>query len=183
MVFPMTTITTRRLRLRAYTEADVDDHVAMFDHDAVRRWSTEPYPYPRADGIAWCTWQAEAARTTGLGMNWAVADRRTDRLLGVASLNHTNWPARVTEVAAVGAPWAVGRGYATEALRTIIRWVLVDQNFQRLQITAAVGNRASRLLAATCGFTQEGILRNAGHTNDGQVDLVMYGLTQADLAG
>jgi RimJ/RimL family protein N-acetyltransferase len=101
----------------------------------------------------------------------------------MAGLNHTNWQARTTEVAAIGAPWAVGRGYATEALRAIAHWVLVDQQFNRLQIVAAAGNRASRLVAAHCGFTHEGTLRNAGHTHHGQVDQVVYSLIPTDLTG
>jgi RimJ/RimL family protein N-acetyltransferase len=87
----------------------------------------------------------------------------------------------VTDVSAAGAPWAVGHGYAKEALRAISRWALLDQGFNRLQVTAAAGNAAPQRVAAACGFVREGILRNAGRTRSGQVDMVMYGLVPGDL--
>jgi RimJ/RimL family protein N-acetyltransferase len=179
--FPETELATERLVLRAYTEADVDAHLALFDHEAARRWSSGPVPYTRAHALAWCTRQANRARTTGDGINWAVTDRVTGELLGLAGLNHTDWATRVTDVNALGSRAAIGRGLAIEALRTISRWVLLEQGFNRVQITAATGNLPSQKVAEACGFVREGLLRNAGHTPSGQVDLIMYGLVPADL--
>jgi RimJ/RimL family protein N-acetyltransferase len=180
-VFPEEEITTRRLLLRAYAEADVEDHTAMFDHDIVRVWASEPQPYTPDHSRAWCTRTASEIRTTGEGICWAVTDRGTGRLLGCTGFHHTDWRNRVTEISAVGAPWAVGQGYAKEALRAISRWALQDQRFRRLQITAAVGNLPPQRVAAACGFRREGVLRNAGSSNFGPADLVMYSLIPADL--
>ena len=180
-LFPGEELSTERLRLRAYTEADADDHFLMMDHDLIRQWTNAPVPYTREHAVEWCRREANDARTDGTGINWAVVDRDSGKFLGAAGLNHTNWEARVTDVFALGSPWAVGHGYAQEALREICRWVLVEQRFHRLQITAAVGNRRSRRVAEACGFVREGVLRNAGYTHGGQVDLVMYGLVRDDL--
>ena len=179
--FPDVEIRTRRVRLRAYTVDDTLEHMALFDSEPARQWSSEPQPYTYLDARAFCTGGAQSARTQGIGINWAAEEIATGKLLAVVSLNRTNWRARVTEVAAVAGRWAMGRGLTTETLRAVCRWVLVDQRFNRLQITAAEGNRASRLCARTCGFVEEGVLRNAGFTHHGQVDLVVYGLTPADL--
>src|ERR1700728_3675278 len=73
-VFPEVELTTDRLRLRAYTEADIDDQVAMFDHEIVRLWSSAPQPYTREHGQAWCTRLAAEIRTCGEGVCWAVTD-------------------------------------------------------------------------------------------------------------
>lgn len=179
--FPDVELHTRRVRLRAYRTEDTEDHVRMFRSEPVRRWSTEPQPYPYSRGRAWCALRARAAREEGIGINWAAVDRETGQYLAMVAVNHTNWKAKVAEVAAIAAPWATGRGLATETLRAVSEWVLVDQRFNRLQITTAVGNRAARLVAATCGFVQEGVLRNAGYTHHGQVDLIVHGLTAVDL--
>lgn len=180
-MFPEIEITTERLLLRAYTEADIEDHAAMFDHDIVRRWASEPQPFSLEHSKAWCTQTADQIRTSGEGICWAVTDRGTGRLLGCTGFHHTDWPSRTTDVSAVGAPWAVGHGYAKEALRAISHWALHDQQFNRLQITAAVDNHAPQRVAAACGFVREGVLRNAGSDSDGAVDLVMYSLIPADL--
>lgn len=181
-VFPDEEINTPRVLLRAYRESDVDDHLATFNGAGALRWGTVPQPYTREHAAAWCADQAAAARVTGAGINWAAVCRATGRFMALVSLLNTNWTNRVTEVAAMTAPWARGPALPAETLRAVSRWVLVEQRFNRLQITAAVGNRPSRFLAAACGFVHEGVLRNAGFTHHGQVDLVMYGLTPADLA-
>jgi RimJ/RimL family protein N-acetyltransferase len=180
-VFPEVEIPTERLLLRAYAEADIDDHTAMFDHDLARLWSSAPQPYTPAHGRVWCTRTANEIRTSGEGICWAVTDRVTGRFLGCTGFYRTDWCNRVADVSATGAPWAVGHGYAKEALRAISRWALTDQRFSRLQIMAAIGNHAPQRVAAACGFVLEGVLRSAGSCSTGPVDMVMYSLVPADI--
>jgi RimJ/RimL family protein N-acetyltransferase len=70
---------------------------------------------------------------------------------------------------------------AVEAPRALARWLLADQGFQRVELRAAVGNRASHAVARRAGFSEEGILRNAGFVHAGRVDLVVYSLVPDDL--
>lgn len=181
IAFPPVEIVTDRLLLRAYEPTDAAENLHMFDDEESRRWTPAPDPYTREDSDLWCGRIANLARTSGDGLNWAAADGETGRLVGSFGLKHTDWQARVTEVGYLVAPFARGRGVASEALAAISRWVLVEQGFHRLQLTAAVGNLASRRVADKCGFVEEGVLRQAGYTSGGQVDLVMYGLLPGDL--
>jgi RimJ/RimL family protein N-acetyltransferase len=181
IAFPSVEIVTDRLLLRAYELADVDENLEMFDDEESHRWTPAPHPYTRDDSEQWCGRVANLARSVGDGLNWAAADGETGRLVGSFGLKHTDWQARVTEVGYLVAPYARGNGIASEAVAAISRWVLVDQGFRRLQLTAAVGNTASRRVARKCGFVEEGVLRQAGYTHSGQVDLVMYSLLPDDL--
>ena len=180
-VFPQVEITTQRLLLRAYTEADTEDNAAMHDNEFASRWSDMPSPYTLDHSREWCTRIAIDIRTSGYGVMWAVADRVSGRLLGCTGLHRTDWRNRVTDVSATGAPWAVGHGYAKEALRAISRWALTDLQFNRLQIIAAIDNRPPQRVAAACGFMREGVLRNAGSSRFGQVDMIIYSLVPSDL--
>jgi RimJ/RimL family protein N-acetyltransferase len=179
--FPETEIATDRLLLRAYTEADIEDHAAMFDHEIMRLWTNAPHPYTREHSRAWCTQMADGIRTSGDGICWAVTDRFSGRFLGCTGFYRTDWCNKVTEVTASGAPWAVGHGYAKEALRAISRWALLEQRFNRLQIRTAIANPAPQRVARACGFVREGILRNAGSLRSGQVDMAMYSLIPGDI--
>lgn len=180
-VFPQVEVTTERLLLRAYTEDDIEDNVALYDHELAHRWSNVPAPYTLEHSRDWCTRITVEVHTSGHGVIWAVTDRVTGRLLGCAGFYRTDWRNKITEVTAAGAPWAIGRGYAKEACRAISRWALLDQRFNRLQIMAAAGNPAPQRVAVACGFAREGILRNAGTNRSGPVDMVMYSLIPSDL--
>ena len=78
------------------------------------------------------------------------------------------------------APWARGDGLAVEAVQAIARWLL-EQGFERMVLRAAPGNAASLRMAEKAAFTREGVARNAGLTNSGRVDLVVFSLIRTDL--
>lgn len=60
----------------------------------------------------------------------------------------------------------------TEALSAVTDCVL-GQGFIRVEVRAAVGNVGSQRVAEKAGFRREGVLRRAGHTHAGPVDLVV----------
>lgn len=101
--------------------------------------------------------------------------------MGQVGLKKTDWRALTSEVGYWVSPWARGRGVAVEATRALARWVLVEQGFQRVDLRAAVGNRASQAVARGACFSEEGTLRNAGFVHAGRVDLVVYSLVPDDL--
>lgn len=180
--FPRVEILTRRLRLRAYTEADVDQHKEIFAHEVARAWSIAPQPYTRERALDWCRHEAERIRQSGEGVCWAGEDRVTKRLVGMTGLHHTDWQLRTTDVSATAAAEVIGRGYASEALRAISHWALIDRAFNRVQILAHAGNTAPQHVAEACGFVREGVLRRAGSHRGEPADMVVYSLTPADLS-
>ncbi len=80
--------------------------------------------------------------------------------------------ARSVEVGYLTAPWARGHGVMTEALSAVTGWVL-GQGFARVEVRTAVGNVGSQRVAEKAGFRREGVLRRAGYTHGGPVDLVV----------
>ena len=119
---------------------------------------------------------------SGDGLELAAIRRSDDRLIGSFGLRRTDWRARATEVGYWVAQWARGEGLAVEAVMAISRWLFVEQRFERLVLRAAAANLPSQRVAEKAGFTREGIARNAGFTNAGRVDLVVFGLIASDLA-
>jgi RimJ/RimL family protein N-acetyltransferase len=140
-----------------------------------------PTPYTVDESIDWCTKTSHALRESGDGIHFAIADPLTDRMLGTIGLNKTDWLRLVSEVGYCVAPWARGSGIAARATRVLGHWLLTDQNFQRLELKAATGNLASQKTALKAGFHREGIMRNAGLTHTGRVDLVLFSLTPEDI--
>lgn len=179
--FPEVTLETPRLLLRPYRAEDAPEVAVACRDELTQRWLPLPNPYADADALAWCTEIAPRFRTSGDGIEWAAVRRSDDRLIGSFGLKRTDWRGRSSEIGYWVAPWARGEGVAVEAVQAIARWLLLEQGFERMVLRAATGNTASLRVAEKAGFTREGVARNAGFTNSGRVDLVVFSLIRTDL--
>lgn len=180
-MFPETVLHSRRLLLRAFDAGDITDTLASCSDSLTQRWLPLPRPYTLDDATAWCTTTAHAMRDSGDGIQFAVTDADSKRLVGQVGLKKTDWRALVSEVGYWVSPWARGRGIAVEATRTLAHWLLTDQRFQRMELRAATENAASQAVAVKAGFHREGTLRNAGFVHGARVDLVLFSLLPGDL--
>jgi RimJ/RimL family protein N-acetyltransferase len=68
------------------------------------------------------------------------------------------------------APWCRGKGYGTDAARTICAWGFGALGLARIVWRAHVGNDASRRVAEKAGFTFEGIQRAGCEQRDERRD-------------
>lgn len=73
-----------------------------------------------------------------------------------------------------------GRGFATEAVPTVARFGFGALGMQRLEIVAAVGNVASRRVAAKVGGHFEGVARNRLRIHGVQNDAAIFSLIPGD---
>lgn len=69
---------------------------------------------------------------------------------------------------------AQGQGLITRATRALTTYGFGEVGLHRVTLKAAVENTRSRAVAERLGFVQEGVLREAGMTGLGRVDLVLY---------
>lgn len=188
--FPDISISTDRLVLRPFEEADVPSLTAMMNDELVAAWTAIPQPYTEAAARTWTTENAPAERTSGHGIDFAVTEFLTQRLVGVIQLRHTDWRIRSSEISYVVASWARGEGYASEASLAVAHWLFHDQKFERIELRTAAGNTASQQVAQKIGCISEGVLRNAfivrSRTEDGgwtdiRTDLIVWSLLPEDL--
>lgn len=180
--FQPATLQTERLLLRPYRREDAPAVAEACRDDLIQRWLPLPNPYTDADALTWCTEVAPRFRETGEGIEWAAIGVGDERLIGSFGLKRTDWRARSSEIGYWVAPWARGQGLAVEAVQAVARWLLFEQRFERMVLRAATGNHASQRVAEKAGMTREGVARNAGFTNSGRVDLVVFSFTSADLS-
>ncbi|WP_234331913.1 GNAT family N-acetyltransferase [Streptomyces sp. NRRL S-87] len=190
--FPDVSISTDRLVMRPFEEADVMALAEMMNDELVTAWTSVPHPYTAADARAWAGRLAPAERTEGRGIVLAVTEFLTQRLVGIVHLRNTDWRTRSAEVGYVTAPWARGEGYASESVLAVAQWLFRDQGFERLELRTAADNTASQQVAQKIGCISEGVLRNAGivrtQTLDGgwaevRTDLIVWSLLPEDLDG
>ncbi|ANW21059.1 acetyltransferase [Streptomyces clavuligerus] len=192
LTFPDVSISTERLVLRPFEEADIPAYTEMMNDEQITAWTTAPHPYTTADAERWVRGAAPARRSGGRGIALAVTEFLTQRLVGAVQLRDTDWRTRATEAAYVTAPWARGEGYATEALLATAKWLFRDQGFERLELRTPADNTAGQQVAQKTGAISEGVLRNAWiartRTEDGgwtaiRTDLIVWSLLPEDLEG
>jgi len=190
--FPNISISTERLVLRPLDEDDVPALAEMMNDEQVGAWTDVPQPYTEEQARTWITENAPAERTAGRGLDFAVTEFLTQRLVGIVQLAKTNWHVRSTEMSYIIAPWARGEGYASEAALATAQWLLGDQKFERIELRTAADNTASQQVAQKIGCISEGVLRNAciahvraenGTWTDVRTDFIVWSLLPEDLDG
>ncbi|MET8679773.1 GNAT family N-acetyltransferase [Streptomyces sp. NPDC004647] len=190
--FPDISISTDRLVLRPFEEADVPALTDMMNDELVVTWTTVPQPFTTQHARDWVTRAAPSERTHGRGIALAVTEFLTQRLVGTIRLQNTDWRCLSTEVRHATAPWARGEGYASESVHALAQWLFQDQKFERLELRTAADNTASLQVAQKIGCISEGVLRNAWiartRTEDGgwtdiRTDLIVWSLLPEDLEG
>ncbi|MXM63730.1 GNAT family N-acetyltransferase [Streptomyces sp. HUCO-GS316] len=190
--FPNISISTERLVLRPLDEDDVPALAEMMNDEQVGAWTDVPQPLTEEGARDWITEYAPTERAAGRGLDLAVTEFLTQRLVGIVQLGKTNWHIRSTELSYIIAPWARGEGYASEAALATAQWLFGDQKFERIELRTAADNTASQQVAQKIGCISEGVLRNAcivhvraedGTWTDVRTDFIVWSLLPEDLDG
>lgn len=88
--------------------------------------------------------------------SWAIAEPTTGELLGEVGLKDLDLAAGTADVAVWVAPSARGRGIATTAVDTVVRFGFGALGLREIGYAHAPDNHASREVAQRCGFTPVG---------------------------
>ncbi|WP_434590373.1 GNAT family N-acetyltransferase [Streptomyces sp. A5-4] len=158
-------LTTERLLLRPFQQADTDAVLLACQDPEIQRWTTIPSPYERAHAESFVALQAPDGWRAGTVHSFAVLTRDGAEL--VAAISTTTH--RQSDTAEIGFWAAAGqrrRGYVTEAALALAHWVFTAVGVERLEWRAEVGNTASRTVAEKVGFVLEGTQRS-GIVNKG----------------
>jgi len=179
MTLPTPTLETGRLRLRPFAETDSDQLFALqSDAHALRYWDSPPWT-DRASVerfLAGCRRLAEE----GTGAR-VVIERLSDRaFVGWCTFNSWNPDFRSASLGFCLQPGAWGRGYATEAARSLLRWAFDAFDLNRVQAEADTRNAASARVLEKLGFVREGTLREDCIVNGDVSDSWVYGLLRRD---
>jgi RimJ/RimL family protein N-acetyltransferase len=149
------TLETPRLFLRPWRDADVEPWVAMGADPDVMRY------FPSTDDRARCE-KAAAYMRTGLerrGYGWWVADVKGGAAFaGVMALQTVPFETAFTPAFEIGwrlarAHW--GKGYATEAARTLLRFAFEDLEKDEVVAMTAQLNIPSQRVMQRLGMTYD----------------------------
>lgn len=72
------------------------------------------------------------------------------------------------------------QGYATEAVRLVIKYYFDELRYNKAAVHVFSHNRASIALHEKLGFVKEGVLRQMVYTGGEYFDILCYGMTKSD---
>ena len=162
MLYPMSTLTTARLRLRPFTQKDLDDYAAMCADAEVMRHIGSGGAVAR--DMAWRQMALFAGHWSLLGYGmWALQERASGRLVGRAGyLNPEGWPGNELGWLLGREFW--GRGYAFEAASAALAWGRAEMGFSGLISLIRSDNARSIALAGRLGAVNSGPIEFMGAT-------------------
>lgn len=151
---------TTRLCLRKILKSDTAD---MFEYSC--REDVTKY-------LLWSPHQSEAYTAKYLSYiqsryragdfyDWAIVHEESGKMIGTCGFTKLNVESNSGEVGYVLNPDFWGKGYATEAVRAVIRFGFNHLRLNRLEARFMVGNDASFRVMQKVGMTYEGINRES----------------------
>lgn len=180
MARPSNEITTPRLRLRPWTEADADRLLDIRRRPDVAQWLSDPNPWTdrthAIDAIA--RWSSGHAEPGPYGV-WAITSAEsTVDPFGSVSLNRLPGSDDV-EMGWYLHPDSVGRGYATEAARAILQHAFASEVSEVWAIMWP-HNEPSARVAAAIGMTDLGVIDDPWYGTDEEPTSRMFRVRSAD---
>lgn len=151
-------LTTTHLDLRKFKQRDAENMFKWASDEQFKKYfqgGNYASESEAADVIA--SWRAQYEDDDF--MLWCIQDAETKEAVGKISANVTE-NSSTSEVEYSIAPWARGKGYASEALICVIKY-LHDIGIHRVVAKINIDNVASISTAEKAGMQFEGILRDA----------------------
>jgi len=166
------------IRLRAREQADLSQLNALFDDpEVLAGLASVTFPQPLAGIREWFarTRQSEDQVTFVI----ETLDQR--RAIGICGLEAIDRRARTAQFGIwIGKPdW--GKGYGTDATRTICRFGFRQMNLHRITLHVIADNAKAITAYERAGFRREGTLREAHFVGGRRVDLQLMGMLADEL--
>jgi RimJ/RimL family protein N-acetyltransferase len=179
-----TELTSARLALRRFQRADLTTLVTYRSDPAVARYQGWDAPYPAAEGARLIDEMMHRhPDTPGEWFQFAVALRSSRELVGDVGARVDADDPRQAEIGFTLAPAHHGHGYATEAARAVLDYLLGERAKHRVTACCDARNAASARVLERIGMRREGHLRESTWAKDEWTDDLLYAVLDREWAG
>ena len=145
---------SERLRLRPFRPSDLKTMHALYgDSENLRWWGVSPSPTldTTRKMMRWHLGYHPAHYAI-----WAVVERASKRIVGMINYHRRDLRERRVDVGWLILPEHQGKGYMTEAGRTLLRHLIDDLKVHKVEALIRAVNKPSQALAKRLGFRVEG---------------------------
>ena len=147
-------LTTERLMLRKFTEADLDWLCELYADEDVTRYLGGTRTREQTEAQLKTRFLDYYDANPGLGI-WMTVERSTGVRAGFHLLNNIQGETLI-QVGFVLSKAAWGKGFGTEMALALLRYGFVDLRLPRIVAIASLGNRASQHVLEKIGLHRNG---------------------------
>jgi RimJ/RimL family protein N-acetyltransferase len=169
-----------RIYLRSVERDDLERcHDWMNDED-LRSTLAQRYPMSLAREADWVERATRGQDPSE--MNFAICLAEGDRHIGNCGLMTIDRDNRTATLGIfIGEKDCRGRGFGTEAVRTLCRFAFGEMDLRKIRLDTQAGNEAALRAYEKVGFRQEGVLRQEFYRKGRALDVVRMGLLRDEL--
>ncbi|MBS4537037.1 GNAT family N-acetyltransferase [Clostridium sp. D2Q-11] len=147
-----------KIKLREYTKDDVKKAQRYMNDPEVRGLLTPgiPYLYTLEDEEKWYASQSATNDT----YSFAIETLEEGKYIGGCGINKVDWKnSTVTIGIFIGDKDYWGKGYGTDAMEVLIKFIFKEMNINKIKLNVFSFNERAQKSYEKCGFKVEGILR------------------------
>lgn len=169
------------VKLRPMEPSDAEA-LWRWDHDPeIMRWMQDAYAQPLAQARKE---MQEQPRNCYENVLYGIEALQDGVLIGLVRLSGAEPETGCAELAIyVGDKDYWGRGYATDATRTICRYGFQKMRLHKITLTVVPENHAAHHIYQKVGFVEEGRLREVFRRDGRWHDMLTMGLLEGELRG
>jgi len=161
--------------LRAIEREDVPRFVRWFNDPEVRQFLTMYRPLSRAEEERWVESLASRREDVVLAIEVRAGDQWVH--IGNVGLHRIDWKNRTATLGIViGEREYWGKGYGTEAVRTMLRYAFEELGLNRVELETYSFNPRAIRCYEKAGFKREGVRRQALYRNGKFHDVILMGI-------
>lgn len=172
---PFPLLDSERLRFRKLTDADAPEILALRGNPETMRFIPKPLLTDIAGALAHIKMTNDKIQDN-LDINWAVTEKDNDKCIGIMGFHKSQPEHFRSELGYMIRKEYWGKGYVTEAVRTLLDFAFNTLNFHSIEAVIDSRHTVSERVLQKNGFTKEAHFVENFYYNNEFTDTVIYSL-------
>ncbi len=165
-----------KIRLRALEHEDLPHFVRWINDPETRRFMVIRHPLSMTEEEKW--WERFLERENDYVFAIEAEDGTYIGNIGLHNIERENRRAMLGII--VGDKAYQGKGYGSDAIRTMLGWAFDYLNLNRVSLTVYAYNERAIRCYLKCGFQHEGTMRQARYTDGQYFDELIMGILRRE---
>lgn len=147
-----------KVKLRAYKKEDIPLACEYMNDSETKKLLVNNIPFPMSleQEEKWFEGLAGLKDT----YNFAIEALEEGKYIGGCGINSINWLSRIVTVGIfIGDKNYWGKGYGTDAMKVLLRFIFEQMNMNKVKLNVFGFNQRAKRSYEKCGFKVEGVLK------------------------